>query len=239
MNKSLSIQIDDRFGKWQVVGLAFQKKFGEGRSANYVRCYPCRCDCGTERPVRAFKLLANSRSCGCDKGRRGGELRMKHGHARRSNKRSRLYRIWSAVIERCTNPNRKGYARYGGRGISVCESWTQSFENFIAWAEANGYKDDLQIDRFPDNDGDYEPNNCRWATAAQNKRNTSKTRMITAFGETKCVTDWALDLRCRVTPSTIIRRIEKLGWTPEESITTPRTSRKNSPSYQGNIRQVD
>jgi len=88
---------------------------------------------------------------------------------------SRLYRIWCDMKNRCGNPSVGSFQYYGGRGISVCEEWSEHYEAFQSWAEASGYQDDLEIDRI-DSNGDYEPSNCRWATRNQQMRNTRKRR---------------------------------------------------------------
>lgn len=102
----------------------------------------------------------------------------------------RLYKVWGAMKERCFNPNNKSYARYGARGISVCDAWRRDFSVFAMWALSNGYRAGLTIDRI-DNAGNYCPENCRWVTVAQQNRNYSKNHMITYLGETKCLSDWA------------------------------------------------
>ena len=83
---------------------------------------------------------------------------------------TRLYRIWQAMHDRTGNPRASRFAYYGGRGISVCPEWSE-FAPFQQWAMANGYADNLSIDRYPDNSGNYEPSNCRWATPSQQVRN--------------------------------------------------------------------
>jgi hypothetical protein len=132
--------------------------------------------------------------------------------------------------QRCGNPNHDSYARYGGRGISVCEAWRE-FAVFAEWARAAGYRDDKQIDRI-DNDGPYEPSNCRWTSDAENKRNTSQTTNLTAYGETKCLTDWALDTRCAVAPATIRHRLRH-GFSPEDAISAQRQSKKSAERFRG------
>lgn len=83
----------------------------------------------------------------------------------------RLYQIWHDMRQRCSNPRHKNYDRYGGRGIVVCAEWDKSFDNFRKWAMASGYSESLTIDRYPNNDGNYEPGNCRWATRTQQSQN--------------------------------------------------------------------
>lgn len=220
------IKIGDRFGLWTVVSEPIRIKRVTARCSNYFDVYECRCECGTTRQVRKHKLLRNSKSCGCTTQEFMNVARTKHGWSSTA-----LYKNWNGMIERCSNPNRDSYDRYGGRGIRVCAEWRQ-FEPFLEWAMSSGYRPGLQIDRR-DNDGDYEPANCRWVTDSENKRNTSQNHMLTAFGETKCLTDWSLDARCSVTPSTIRVRLQN-GMDPETAVSMPRQTRQNAPKFSGN-----
>lgn len=103
---------------------------------------------------------------------------------------TRLYRTWRDMRNRCSNPNNVHYGRYGGRGVKVCDEWQRSFDSFHAWAIANGYSDNLTIDRIEVN-GDYEPTNCRWITMSQQQFNKSNMRFVTINGETKTIAQWA------------------------------------------------
>ena len=144
-----------------------------------------------------------------------------------------LRRNWAGMWERCANPKNKGYPDYGGRGIYVCDDWAD-FRPFAEWALTNGYHRSLQLDRI-DNDGPYSPENCKYVTASENSNNRRSNSWLTAFGETKTLTQWSRDPRCVVTQSTLRRRIDKFGWIPEEAITLK--SRKNRTRYcpQGHL----
>lgn len=116
----------------------------------------------------------------------GGKI--KHGDVQ-GGARPRLYRIWMGMRKRCFASDKSRYQRYAGRGIGICQEWSQ-YSDFKAWALANGYTDDLCIDRI-DNDGDYCADNCKWVTRAENNGHTSKTKMLTVDGITLCATAWA------------------------------------------------
>lgn len=101
-----------------------------------------------------------------------------------------LHRKWCSMRERCNNPNSKSYKRYGAKGIKVCAEWDSSFEEFFKWAIEAGYTAGLTIDRI-DNSKGYFPDNCRWATTAQQNRNYSRNHLITYNGKTQCIADWS------------------------------------------------
>ena len=126
---------------------------------------------------------------------------------------TKLYKNWCAMKERCMNPHNKSFRRYGGRGISVCQEWLD-FSVFRAWALASGYAEGLTIDRM-DNDGNYEPRNCRWVTPREQNRNYSRNRMLTFHGKTQCVQDWAHELG--INSTTILFRLRS-GKTTEAAL---------------------
>ncbi len=150
----------------------------------------------------------------------------KHGYARKGRKGPE-YRTWMAMRRRCHSPNDTYYADYGGRGITVCERWN-SFANFLADI---GPKPSPKhtIDRI-DNDGNYEPGNCRWATPAEQARNTRKNRILAYGGMTMCVSEWAERLSIR--PNLIHDRL-KLGWTTEAALTTPTAAKGEHITFRG------
>lgn len=124
-----------------------------------------RCTCGVERPVLGADMRSGkSKNCGCKTQARLGELNRTH-----SGSGTRLHNIWKMMLARCENPSDGSYANYGGRGISVSSGW-HDFATFRKWALANGYRDDLSIDRVDNNKG-YYPQNCRWANATTQSRN--------------------------------------------------------------------
>ena len=126
------------------------------------------------------------------------------------------YKLWAGMIQRCYNPKRNVYRYYGGRGVQVCERWRRSFAAFL---EDMGLRPSSfhSLDRI-NGDGDYEPANVRWATAIEQHRNRRKPRMVTAFGETRCVAEWSELLG--VNRYTIYKRLDK-GWSGESALGAP------------------
>lgn len=174
---------------------------GKDKKGNYK--WECKCDCGNTTTVTSSHLITgHTRSCGC--------LLIKHHMWN-----TRQYQIWRAMLDRCYNPRIKSYKDYGGRGISVCEKW-QTFEGF--WDDiASGYSKDLTIDRINVN-GNYEPNNCRWATRRTQGNNRRNNVLLTHEGVTDTITNWARKLG--VNANTLISRYHR-GYSVEEILTLP------------------
>lgn len=146
----------------------------------------CRCDCGTEKIVFLDALRKGvTVSCGCRMREISGIYRKTHG---RTN--TREFAIWSGLRQRCINPNNPMYPRYGGRGITVCSAWMESFQAFFADMGERPSKSH-SIDRI-DNNGNYSPENCRWATQVVQANNKSTNHVIEHEGQAKTITEWAI-----------------------------------------------
>jgi hypothetical protein len=129
----------------------------------------------------------------------------------------RLYRIWCNMKTRCYNKNIPNFMDYGGRGITVCDEWRNDFTSFLKWSVENGYKEDLLIDRI-DNNGNYEPSNCRWSTRQQQNLNRRNNRLVTIGGQTRSFSQWADTYE--ISRSTALCRVQA-GMTEQEALTMP------------------
>lgn len=134
----------------------------------------------------------------------------------------RLYGIWVNMKSRCYNPNVKAYPRYGGRGITICDEWKDNYKAFDTWARANGYREDLTIDRI-DVDGNYEPSNCRWLTREEQNQNRRDNVYLELNGESHCITEWA---RITGIGQSVLSNRLKRGWSVEKALTYPVDHRK-------------
>lgn len=182
------------------------------------RQWLCRCDCGAETVVRQGKMVSNRvQSCGCLQREAAVLSRTTHGHTHHSGNWSTEYRIWLSMRTRCENPKAVSYPHYGGRGITVCERWG-SFENFYA---DMGDRPSVghTLDRI-DNDGPYAPENCRWATRAQQARNTRRGLFVTHQGRTMPVCDWAEEFG--IHPGTLRDRLKR-GLSFEQAVSLQST----------------
>jgi len=161
----------------------------------------CRCECGNLTKVAGSDLRGgDTKSCGCLRASQGG------GHG------TTEYTTWKEMKRRCFNTRNSQYYLYGGRGITICDRWRKSFVNFLADMGPKPFPE-ASIDRYPDMNGPYSPENCRWATKMEQSQNSRKARMLTYNGETMCMRAWAR--RLGITHGTLRRRI-KLGWSPEK-----------------------
>jgi len=194
-----------RFGRLIVVSRTDNAKGGHTR-------WLCRCDCGTKKVISSCNLKSgHTKSCGCLQKERSIEGSTKHGHTSGAFT-SQTYNCWVCMIYRCSDLSNK---HYGGRGIMVCRRW-RKFENFLK--DMGECPEGHSIDRI-DNDGNYEPGNCKWATRQEQARNKRNNHLITHDGRTQCLTDWAEELNINV--YTLSFRLNEANWPTEEALTTP------------------
>lgn len=194
-----------RFGRLVVIRRA---PTVSGRNTRWL----CRCDCGVEKAIfRGSLRKGGTVSCGCWRKALGHVCNRTHGM-----RESPEYEIWSGMKKRCYNSRTKSYARYGGRGVTVCERWRGSFEAFL---EDMGQRPSPQhtLERIS-SDGPYAPDNCKWATQAEQQNNRTNNRRITFRGETLTVAQWARRVGMRI--GTLHHRLQH-GWGEEQALTAP------------------
>jgi len=186
-----------RFGRLTVIRYDHTEIAGKRREK--IHCFLCKCDCGNEKVVRGHSLkTGNTTSCGCQQRLIASKTMTDYNkdvehhtfYRTHNHTNTRLYHTYSSMKERCYNPNVKSYIRYGGRGIKMCDEWLNDPAAFFEWAEKSGYKENLTIDRI-DNNGNYEPSNCRWATYKEQGNNKCNNHNETMNGVTKTVAEWA------------------------------------------------
>ena len=193
------IQVGMSFGKWQILSPHTVGKYGG------VYKWLCRCSCGKEKPVASCHLKNGaSTGCGCDRRERFYKVITKHGKVKTPE-----YSSWQNMKTRCYNKKIKEYKYYGGKGIRVCKRWIDSYENFY---NDMGPKPDktYSVDRI-DLNGDYSPDNCRWASRIQQANNKTNNRIIVMDGESHALAEWcriknkcqkkSSGLLCRGTPA--------------------------------------
>lgn len=208
-----------RFGRWLVLDEAGRNK------ANAV-LWLCRCDCGTERAVRTHGLRSGkTQSCGCYNRERIVQSSRTHGLSN-----TPLWNSWRNMISRTTNTKDKNYSYYGGRGISVCAEWRESFEAFVR-DMGPSHEAGLTLDRI-NVDGNYEPENCRWATPLEQGRNKRNNRLLTFNGRTMPLSEWAENVGI---DHTVIRSRLRIGWPVERALTepVPKRRRKEPLTFNG------
>lgn len=171
-----------------------------------------RCSCGKLTVALGKRVVrGNIKSCGCWQREASAKFQWRHGM-----RDTPEYKIWASMVQRCTNASDKAFRHYGGRGITVCDRWTTSANFFADMGPRPSSKH--SVERIDNNKG-YSPDNCKWATSAEQSRNTRRTRMLTFNGETMCLKDWADRLGCHYLR--LHYRLGKQGWTIERTLTTP------------------
>ena len=159
-----------RFGRLEVIR--------REKNENYRATWLCKCDCGNKKIISSTHLISGlTKSCGC----LGKENRTK-SRAKHHKTNTKLYYVWKGMKQRCYNPNNKYYYNYGGRGITICDKWKDDFEEFYKWSVKNGYVENAlhkscTIDRI-NNDGNYEPSNCRWVDMKIQSNNRRKRKNV-------------------------------------------------------------
>lgn len=195
--------IGKRFGRLVVLEIG-------ARNERNTRRIRCQCDCGHVRDMEATSLRrGRTVSCGCVRRERQLAANTKHGFAG-----TPTYRSWHGMIDRCYDPKCGRYSSYGGKGITVCDRWRHSFETFLS--DMGERPEGRTLDRI-DNNGNYEPANCRWSTLVEQQANRTVTRTLTAFGETLPVAEWCR--RAGLNPETLSWRLNKMGLSPEAALT--------------------
>lgn len=178
--KKTSERIGEKFGKLFVIGLVKNEK---RRGYNFI----CECECGNVKIIRSDCVTSgNTVSCGCLKKEQDKKNLERTTH---NESKTELHKKWSGMKARVFNENNHRFHRYGGRGIKICKEWLE-YENFRDWAKSNGYKDGLSIERV-DNNGNYEPSNCKWIELVEQSKNRKNTKWVEFRNEKMCLKDFS------------------------------------------------
>lgn len=200
-----------RFGMLTVLGIS-DEVYIDPKTGYKRKKWKVRCDCGKEYSVCGNCLKSRNgytKSCGCIR----GEKKKTHGQSK-----TKLYEVWCNMKRRCNDETNSHYYLYGGKGIKICSEWEDNFQTFYEWSMLHGYKDNLTIDRI-DSNGNYCPDNCRWATYLLQGNNTSRNHVLTYNGETHTMSEWARIIN--IDYSTLRSRLNNSGWSIEKALTTP------------------
>lgn len=206
----------ERFGELTVLRREPTRFSDKGRRTMWL----CKCDCGNITVVDSASLRRKhgTRTCGQHQSKSNVLAHTTHGLSKTG-----IYKKWHGIKNRCGNRSSPDYERYGGRGITVCDEWKNDFQAFYDWAMANGYSDDLTIDRI-DNNGNYEPSNCRWVGREVQVNNTRSNHYLELNGRVQTMAEWCRELG--INKSTLRTRVVKLGWSDEKALTTPIRNKK-------------
>lgn len=212
MPAAKTIMAGTRFGRWTALEATKSKTYLSGAKIQFREC---RCDCGTMQFVSEYKLrTGHSRSCRCLQAEVTARRSLKHGFSKRG-KRSRIYGIWCNMITRCANQAAPCYEDYGLRGITVCDRWLNSFENFLE--DMGEPPQGLTIDRC-NNDLGYFKENCAWKTPVDQARNRRNSLKLTFDGQTMTIIEWSEKLRVGYR---MLKARYHAGWTVEQILTVP------------------
>ena len=211
-----------RVGRLTVAKESPKKRRGEGKG--FRRYWECVCDCGSVVSISQdrLRLSEGSKSCGClqrESAYLAGKSNRIHGESTHAGNTTE-YRIWCGIVQRCCNPNDAAYEDYGGRGITMCPRWRESYVNFLKDLLSEiGRRPSIKltIDRI-NNDRGYEPGNIRWATKTQQVQNSRSARLLTFKDEVHSVTEWSTITK--ISRHALFNRLRD-GWTVERTLTTP------------------
>ena len=207
-----------KFGRLTVVSEAERTRSKGGTS---IRMWNCVCDCGNKRTLSSSALTGcKTKSCGCYKKDVNKKRFTKHGLSK-----TKLYRVWSSIKDRCYRDGCKGYINYGGRGIVMCDEWKNNFQAFYDWSISNGYTEGLTIER-KDVNGNYCPENCCWIPKSEQPKNRRNSHFITYKGETKTLSEWSKELHI---DRETVRLYEKRFGDGEKAINTILQSKRHKP----------
>lgn len=210
--------IGKTFGRLTVI-----KKLGPDKNRNIQ--WLCKCSCGnTHIAITRYLIHGNSKSCGCLQKEELSKRVSKH-HLRNS----RLYGVWANIKQRCYNPKNSHYHVYGKKGIKMCDEWKNDFMSFYNWAMSNGYDENAKfgectIDRI-DNNGNYEPSNCRWINMKQQALNTSRNHLLELNGKKHTVYEWSIITGIDL--NTLLKRINNYHWSVKRALTEKPFKGKN------------
>lgn len=185
-----------------------------GKNKDGRAMWLCKCDCGKlHKTLGKYLLNGDTTSCGCRRRRILAETTKRNTTHNMSE--TPIYTKWVSMKDRCMNPLNSAYSSYGGRGIKICDEWINSFENFYEWAISSGYSEGMTIDRI-NNNGNYEPANCRWTDLKTQANNTRRNHYLTYKGETKSLAEWA-EIK-KINYSTLRARINTYHWSVEKAL---------------------
>lgn len=207
MAKKLEIKQGEKLGKWTIIEEIAPKII----SNKPRRMFRCKCECGNIGEVQLVCLRnGHSTSCGCEQKKKASAANTKHGLEKHP-----LYSTWKNMKKRCNNPNASEYENYGGKGICVGEDWSNNFQSFYDWSIDNGWSKELTIDRI-DTNGNYCPENCRWASIEVQMNNMTRNHYIEYEGNTYTLSTLAKHLNI---PYNIVRyRLSNCKWNIEQLI---------------------
>lgn len=209
--------IGKRFGRLLMIEEGSPIRMPNG---DRVRIAVAKCDCGELVTAHLYNIThGRTKSCGCL--RHDTKTNLRHGMTD-----SPIWIVWSGMMQRCYDKRHASYKRYGGRGIVVCERW-HAFEHFLA--DMGDRPDGKSLDRWPNNGGNYEPGNCRWATPVQQARNTRSNRILTINGTSRPLAEWA-EIN-RINPQTIRTRL-RAGWPVDRAVNDPAIYKQRATEFK-------